>query len=103
MNIMAEHMGGPSSTSGRAIAHEIRATLFHCFQLLLQMLTMAPNSARLEHHTQSDPPRVPVTLYHWMSLMVVAKALPSTSQGHDIWALVRYHLSHAIQVTARKI
>ena len=62
-----------------------------------------PNTLRFAAQTRSEPPSVPVYSYHWIHPVVRAKALPSTSQGQLICALVRYHRSQAIQAKARNM
>ena len=84
------------------MAAQNRAPLFQRKNPPSSTATIRPKRLRLEAHTQSEPPRVPVNSYHCASRMLRAKALPSTSQGQDISAETRYQRSHAIQAAARK-
>ena len=62
---------------------------------------MIQKMPRFDSQIQSEPPRVPVNSYHCTLLMLRAKALPSTSQGHDICACTMYQRSQAIQKNIR--
>jgi len=81
---------------------KIRCLFLMDFHLPSERKTEIPKRARFEAHTQTDPPSEPVTEYHCMREVVSAKELPSTSQGHEISAEVRYHLSQLIQAAASK-
>ena len=80
-----------------------RATLPACAILPVAAHIISPKSPRLQAQIHRLPPRAPVNSYHCTSEAVLAKELPRTSQGQEIWAEVRYQCSQAIHRNARKI
>ena len=85
------------------MTENLLACLFQRAHLPWERALSMPKTARLQAHTHTEPPRWPVYSYHWTRDISFAKALPSASQGHEIWDVVRYQRSQAIHAAARKI
>ena len=84
VGVYSRHLAGKDETAGD-MAEKAARKLFEEYHIDPQTIDFL----LLCTQTQRDPPRVPVTLYHWMREGVSAKAVPSTSQGQEIWAMVR--------------
>ena len=82
---MADQTIGAKITKAEEAIAAALALILNCFcHLPSERATMIPKTARLDPHTQREPPREPVTLYHWTNPTDPAKEFPSTSQGHEI-------------------